>query len=291
MAVAIVTDSTSDIEPSRAEALGVTVVPLMVLWGDRSFRDYVDLTRPQFYAKFAAESVLPTTSQPTAAMFEEAFRPLVERGDEILCIVVSSKLSGTINAARAAASVFPEATIRIVDSESAAGGLGMQILLAHELQEAGASLDAIVEALVREEATQRLYACVPDLSHLQRNGRIGKAAAIIGSLMKIVPVLRLKDGEVAAEAQVRTMTRARQTMLDLTLANTPDPANARYLVMHTDALELAQSVFDQLRARLGDVEPKLFDILEAGPVIAVHAGPGAVGIFSAQGAPLDEKAG
>jgi len=282
MAVAIVTDSTSDIEPSRAEALGVTVVPLMVLWGDKSFRDYVDLTRPEFYAKLAAEPVLPTTSQPTAAMFEAAFRPLVERGDEVLCVVVSSKLSGTINAARAAASVFPDATIRIVDSETAAGGLGMQILLANEMRKQGATLDQIEAELIEEEATQRLYACVPDLSHLQRNGRIGKAQALIGSLMKIVPVLRLKDGEVAAEAQVRTMTRARQAMLDLTIQNTPDPANARYLVMHTNALPLAQSVLEELRARLGGVEPKLLDILEAGPVIAVHAGPGAVGIFSAQ---------
>ena len=282
MAVAIVTDSTSDIEPARAAALGVVVVPLMVLFGDRSFRDYVDLTRSQFYAKLASEAVLPTTSQPTAAMFEEAFRPIVARGDEILCIVVSSKLSGTINAARAAASVFPGATIEIVDSESAAGGLGMQILLAQELRQKGATLDEIAAALAKEEATQRLYACVPDLSHLQRNGRIGKAQALIGSLMKIVPVLRLKDGEVAAEAQVRTMTRARQAMLDLTLQNTPDVANARYLVMHTNALELAQSVLEELRVKLGGVERKLLDILEAGPVIAVHAGPGAVGIFSAQ---------
>lgn len=282
MAIAIVTDSTSDIEPSRADALGVTVVPLMVLWGDRSFRDYVDLTRPEFYAKLAAEKVLPTTSQPTAAMFAEAFKPAVDRGDEILCVVVSSKLSGTINAARAAASTFPDANIRIVDSETAAGGLGMQILLAHELQQRGKTLDEIVAAIEHEETTQRLYACVPDLSHLERNGRIGKAQAIIGSLMKIVPVLRLRDGEVAAEAQVRTMARARQAMLDLTLQNTPDAANSRYLVMHTNALELARSVLEELRVKLGGVEPKLLDILEAGPVIAVHAGPGAVGIFSAR---------
>jgi DegV family protein with EDD domain len=282
MAVAIVTDSTSDIVPDRAAELGVTVVPLMVLFGDRSFRDNIDLTRQQFYVKLASDAALPTTSQPTAAMFEEAFRPAVERGDEILCVVVSSKLSGTINAARAAASVFPDATIRVVDSESAAGGLGMQVMLAQELREKGASLDDIVAALVREEETQRLYACVPDLSHLQRNGRIGKAKALIGSLMKIVPVLRLKDGEVAAEAQVRTMARARAAMLDLTIQNTPDAANARYLVMHTNALDLAQSVLEELRVRLGGVRPRLFDILEAGPVIAVHAGPGAVGIFSAQ---------
>ena len=283
MAVAIVTDSTSDIEPSRADALGVTVVPLLVLFGDKSFRDYVDLSRPEFYAKLASEAVLPTTSQPTAAMFEEAFRPIVERGDEVLCIVVSSKLSGTINAARAAASVFPDATIRIVDSESAAGGLGMQIMLAVEMQKNGATLDAIATALAHEETTQRLYACVPDLSHLQRNGRIGKAQALIGSLMKIVPVLRLRDGEVAAEAQVRTMARARQAMIDLTFQNTPDVANARYLVMHTNAPDLARSVLEEVRVKLAGVEPKLLDILEAGPVIAVHAGPGAVGIFSARG--------
>lgn len=281
MAVAVVTDSTSDIEPARAEELGIDVVPLFVIFGDKSFRDYVDLSRRDFYVKLASETVLPTTSQPTAQMFEDAFRPHVEAGDEIVCVVISSKLSGTINAARSAAQQFPGAKIAIVDSESVAGGLGMQALHARDLAKNGASVDAILSALEREKTTQHLYACIPDLSHVVRTGRIGKARAAIGTLMKIVPVIALKNGEVVAEAQVRTMNRAQQTMIDLSLKNVTDVSKARFRVMHTDAPDLAQSILERLRAQL-DAEPALLDVLEAGPVIATHGGSGAVGIFSAQ---------
>lgn len=282
MAVRIVTDSTSDIEPERARALGVDVVPLFVIWGDASYRDYVDLSRSEFYRKLASEPVLPTTSQPTAQMFEEAFRPHAQAGDEILCIVISSKLSGTINAARSAAQQFPGARISIVDSQSVAGGLGMQVLHARDLAAAGAGAADILAAIERERRTQRLFACIPDLSHVVRTGRIGKARAAIGTLMKIVPVISLKEGEVVAEAQVRTMARAQETMIDLSLKNVTHAASARFLVMHTNAPALAANILERLRGRLGGVTPALLDILEAGPVIATHGGPGAVGIFSAQ---------
>lgn len=282
MGIAIVTDSTSDIEPQRALALGVDVVPLFVVWGDKSYRDYVDLSRSEFYQKLASEPVLPTTSQPTAQMFEDAFRPHVEAGDEIVCIVISSKLSGTINAARTAAQQFPGAKIAIVDSESVAGGLGMQVLRARELAKSGAGVEEILSALEHEKRSQHLYACIPDLSHVVRTGRIGKARAVIGTLMKIVPVISLRDGEVVAEAQVRTMSRALETMIDLALKSITDIANARFLVMHTNAPQLAGDILERVRARLGGVTPKMLDILEAGPVIATHGGPGAVGVFSVE---------
>ncbi len=282
MSIAIVTDSTSDIEPGRAQALGITVVPLFVVFGERSYRDYIDLSREEFFKKLATEKTLPITSQPTAQMFEEAFAPLVADGREILCITISSKLSGTINAARAAAQHFPGANIEIYDSQTAAGGLGMMALRASELAQQGKGRDEIVAALDHERVTQRLYACIADLSHLQRTGRIGKAQAVLGTLMKIVPVLVLRDGEVAAEAQVRTFARAQEAMLDLALKAVSDPAKARFLVMHTNAPALAQAVLEKVRTRLDGVVPKLLDSIEAGPVIATHGGPGAVGIFVAQ---------
>jgi DegV family protein with EDD domain len=282
LAIAIVTDSTSDIEPARAAELGVDVVPLFVLWGERSYRDYVDLTRAQFYERLKAEPVLPTTSQPTAKMFEDAFAPHVAAGDEILCLVISSKLSGTINAARAAAQRFPDAKIEIVDSETAAGGLGMMVFHAREMAQQGKSMPEIMATIEREKQTQRLYACVPDLSHLNRTGRIGKAKQLIGTLMKIVPVLSLKEGAVAPEAQVRTFSRAQETMLDLAVKAVPNVSNGRFLVMHTNAPELAQDALRRLGERLNGAQPKLLEIMEAGPVIGVHAGAGAVGIFAAQ---------
>jgi len=282
MGIAVVTDSTSDIEPQRALALGVDVVPLFVVWGDKSYRDYVDLSRSDFYQKLASEPVLPTTSQPTPQMFEEAFRPHVQAANDIICIVISSKLSGTINAARTAAQQFPNGKIAIVDSESVAGGLGMQVLRARELAKSGAGVEEILSALDHEKRSQRLYACIPDLSHVVRTGRIGKARAVIGTLMKIVPVISLRDGEVVAEAQVRTMSRAQETMIDLALKNITDIPNARFLVMHTNAPQLAGAILERVRLRLGGITPKMLDILEAGPVIATHGGPGAVGVFSVQ---------
>ena len=282
MPVAIVTDSTSDIEPRLASDLGIAVVPLFVIWGDRSYRDYIDLSRREFYAKLASEPELPKTSQPTPHMFEEVFAPLVAAGKDVVCVVISSKLSGTINAARVAAGRFPDARIVLFDSESVAGGLGMQAKAANDLALAGASVEEIVAALEREKRAQRLYACLPDLSHVVRTGRIGKARAAVGTLMKIVPVISLKDGEVVAEAQVRTFARAQATMVDLALHNVSDVSASRFLVMHTNARDLAESVRGRLERSLGGVRPKLLEVLEAGPVIATHGGPGAVGVFSAQ---------
>jgi DegV family protein with EDD domain len=282
MAVAIVTDSTSDIEPAKAHASGVTVVPLFVVFGDRSYKDYVELSREEFYRKLQTETVLPITSQPTAGMFEEAFAPPCEAGDEVLCITISSELSGTINAARAGARRFPQARIEIYDSQTVAGGLGLMVLHARGLAERGMSLEDILASLDSFRAAQRLYACLPDLSHVLRSGRIGRARAAIGSLMKIVPVLTLQDGQIVAEAQVRTFARAQETMLDLILKAAPDPASASFLIIHTNAPDLAANVAARLRERLNGIEPAYFEIWEAGPVIATHGGPGALGIFALQ---------
>jgi DegV family protein with EDD domain len=281
LALAIVTDSTSDLDPERAASLGIAVVPLFVVFDDKSYRDYIDLSRREFFKRLGAGE-LPKTSQPTAQMFEDAFAPIAARGDDILCITISSYLSGTINAARAAAQNLPNAKIEIYDSQSGSGGLGMMVLRAHELAASGTPLPEILAALDRERSTQRLYLCVADLSHLQRNGRIGRAQAVIGSLMKIVPVLCLKDGQVAAEAQVRTFSRAQETMLDLALRAAPDPARASFLVMHTDAPHLAEGALEKLKTRLAGVTPRSLEISEAGPAIATHVGAGAVGIFVAQ---------
>lgn len=282
MGVAIVTDSTSDIEPGAPRAAGITVVPLFVVFGDKSYQDYVELSREEFYRKLATESVLPITSQPTAAMFERAYESAVAGGSDVLCIVISSHLSGTINAARAGARRFEGARIEIYDSKSAAAGLGMMVLHARAMATRGAGIEEIVASLDAWRASQHLFACLPDLSHLQRTGRIGAARAALGTLMKIVPVLSLEDGEVMARAQVRTFARARESMLDFVLASAPPPERAHFIVMHTNAPDLASATRDELRQRLGGAQPAQLEIWEAGPVIATHGGSGAVGIFVAQ---------
>ena len=224
------------------------------------------------------ESVLPITSQPTAAMFEEVFKEHVSAGRDIVCVVISQALSGTINAASSAAARFPDAHIEVVDSQTVAGGLGLQVEQAVRLSARGASADEIAETLRQDWEPQRLFAMAPDLSHLERMGRIGKAKAILGTLLRIVPVLRLHGGVVEVEAQVRTFKRAVEVMIDAALSLVKDYASTRLLIMHTNARALAERVEADLRARLREPVRSL-EILEAGPVVAAHAGRGAVGIF------------
>jgi DegV family protein with EDD domain len=283
VAVAIVTDSTSDLEPGTPRSDGIAVVPLFVVFGDRSYKDCVELSREEFYRKLSSESVLPITSQPTAALFEEVFAGPVAAGDDVLCIVVSSHLSGTINAAMAAAQSFPGARIEVYDSKTVAGGLGMMVQHARAMAQRGAPLRAIVESLDAWRESQHLYACLSDLSHLQRTGRIGAAQAAMGTMMKIVPVLAVEDGKIVAKAQVRTFARAQETMLDLILKSAPPVRQAQFIVMHTNAQALAEAAERRLRERLGGEQPARLEIWEAGPVIATHGGPGAVGVFVARG--------
>jgi DegV family protein with EDD domain len=277
-AVAVVTDSTSDLDAAFQARTGIDVVPLFVHFGDTRYRDSVDLSRDAFYAKLRAERALPTTSQPTPAMFEDAFRPHVEAGRAIVCLTIMESLSGTINAATAAAQQFPAAPIRIVDSGSVSGGLALQALHAAALAHDGADADAIVAALARDRERERGYATIPDLTHAVRTGRVSRAQAFIGSLVNIVPVLRIDAGRIEEEARVRTFARAQETMIASAARDANAADGARVCVIHTRAPELAASIADRLRERIVTATAS-FDVFEAGPVIGTHAGAGAAGIF------------
>jgi DegV family protein with EDD domain len=276
--VAIVTDSTADLDAADSATRGITIVPLFVNFGNARFRDRIDLSLDEFYRKLASLNVLPTTSQPTPAMFEDAFRPHVEAGRAIVCVSIMSSLSGTINAANTAAQAFPGAEIHVVDSETAAGGQALQAQHAAEIARAGGDAQAILAALARDREVERGFATIPDLSHAVRTGRVSRAQAFIGSLVKIVPVLRIERGKIEEHARVRTFARAIDTMVDASadLANQAD--GARICVIHSHAASIADDVVGKLRAKLTKA-PHSFERIEAGPVIGTHAGQGAVGIF------------
>jgi DegV family protein with EDD domain len=282
VSVAVVTDSTSDLDPALAAELGITVVPLFVNFGERRYRDIVDLSHDEFYRLLASEPGLPTTSQPTSVMFEDAFRPLVEAGRPIVCITIMQKLSGTINAAQAAAAQFPGAAIALVDSESVTGGLALQCIHAARLAEHGADVETILAALAHDRSLQRGYATVPDLTHAVRTGRVTRAQAFVGSLVKILPVLRIDSGTIGEAARVRTFARAQDTMIEATLAALGSGDFAHIAILHTQAPEVAQALREKLASKLTGT-PAYFELVEAGPVIATHAGAGAVGIFSIPG--------
>jgi len=261
---------------------GIEVVPLFVNFGTQSFRDGVDLSRDEFYAKLIAERQLPTTTQPTPSMFEEVFRPLIDAGNTVVCLTIMASLSGTINAATVAAGAFSPGAVRVVDSESVTGGLALQAMHAAELARAGADVEPILAALVADRARQRGYATIPDLSYAVRNGRISHAQAFLGSLVKIVPVLRIDSGRIGQEARVRTFARAQESMIAAATQAIGDPLGARVCIIHTRAPDLAADVERRLRAGIATALPSV-QIVEAGPAIATHAGPGGVGIFVAPG--------
>jgi DegV family protein with EDD domain len=277
-AVAVVTDSTSELDPAMQARYGIEVVPLFVNFGDTRFRDTLDLTRDAFYSKLRDESVLPTTSQPTSVMFEDVFRPHVEAGRPVICLTIMALLSGTINAATAAARQFPEAAIHVVDSATVSGGLALQAMHAADLARDGADAEAILVALAGDRARERGYATMPDLSHAVRTGRISRAQAFVGSLVKIVPVLRIDGGRIEEEARVRTFARAQETMIAAASRDANAGPGARVCVIHTRAADVAAAIGMRLQQRI-TAELRSFDIFEAGPVIGTHAGSGAVGIF------------
>jgi DegV family protein with EDD domain len=277
-AVAIVTDSTADLDPADARERGIAVVPLFVNFGDARFRDRVDLSLEEFYRKLASLNLLPTTAQPTPAMFEDAFRPHVEAGRAIVCLTIMGSLSGTINAANVAAQAFPAAAIHVVDSQSVAGGLALLAQHASDVARAGADLDIVLETVARDVGALRGFAAIPDLSHAVRTGRVSRAQAFVGSLVKIVPVLRIGGGKVEEYARVRTFARALETMIDASAAIANEADGARICVIHSHTSEEANRVVAALGAKVVTA-PAQFELLEAGPVLGTHAGQGAIGIF------------
>lgn len=280
--VAIVTDSTSDLDTALRARYGIEVVPLFVNFGTQSYRDTVDLSRDEFYAKLTSKGELPSTSQPTPAMFEDAFRPLVASGKTVLCLTIMASLSGTINAAGTAANAFPPGAVHVVDSGSVTGGLALQAMRAAELARDGTEIETILAALAADRRRQRGYATIPDLTYAVRNGRVSRAQAFIGSLVKIVPVLRIDGGTIGQEARVRTFARAQEAMIAAATQAIGDPLGARLCIIHTRAPELAASVERRMRAGIA-TSLRSVHVVEAGPAIATHAGPGGVGIFVAPG--------
>ncbi len=277
MNVAIVTDSTSDLQPAQAAADGIDVVPLFVNFGDARYRDKIEIENAEFYRKLAALKVLPTTAQPTPAMFEDAFRPHVAAGRPIVCVTIMASLSGTINAATAARGAFPQAEIHVVDSGTVAGGLALLAQHAAEIARDGDAA-AVLAALEHDKARLRGFATVPDLTHAVRTGRVSRAQAFIGSLVKILPVLRIDSGAIKEHARVRTYARALEAIVEAAAAEANKADGARISVIHSSAADEAARVVTNLRAKLTTV-PAVVEMLEAGPVIGTHAGQGAVGAF------------
>ena len=276
--VAVVTDSTSDLPPEVSRRLGVTVVPLNVHFGDEVFRDQIDLSTDQFMERLQRSAALPTTSQPSAGLFEETFRRLAADHDAVVAVLLSSKLSGTVMSATIARdAVAGEVPVEVVDSLSASMGRGFQVMRAAELAAAGTDAAEIARRLRAATGNHHLVFFVDTLEYLQRGGRIGKAAALVGSLLNLKPLLRVDEGSVVPYERTRTRAKALQGLVDFARAL---PRVERLAVLHSTTPDQATALVE----RLGTLLPRdQVLVAQFSPVLGTHVGPGAVGLAVDEG--------
>jgi DegV family protein with EDD domain len=276
--VAIVTDSTADLPPELVEELGVTIVPLQVIFGDEAYREGVDITTEEFYERLVKSRQLPTTSAPSVGDFQEVYERLLEEVDSIVSIHIGAKLSGTVQAAHTARqSLAKPERIEIVDSQAVSVAIGFVVMEAVEAARAGAKLAEVKAAA--ESAVQRIHVrfMLDTLEYVRRGGRIGRARAYLGTLLKVKPILSFREGELYPEERVRTRARGLERMIQWAVRH---QKVKRAVVAHSTTLDEAESIRERLAMAFPSVKVYL---IRFGPVLATHGGPGTIGVGIMEG--------
>jgi DegV family protein with EDD domain len=273
--IAIVTDSTAYVPKPLLDQYGILVVPNVVNWGTQTFRDGVDLSATAFFERLKTDPVMPTTAVASVGEFQEIYGRAAEGAAGVLGIHLSTKLSGTYSAAEQAKKMIPGARIEVIDSNATAMATGFVVLAAARAAEAGQSLDEV--AAVARDAIPRVGVAftVETLDFLRRGGRIGGAAAFVGGLLDMKPILELRNGRVEPIERVRSKKKAVDRVLEIVAERTQGKQPLRLATIHAAAADEAKRLLEVASQRLGAVETVL---AEASPTVAVHAGPGTVGL-------------
>jgi len=271
MPVKIVTDSGADLPEELAKELGITVVPLYIRFGEEVYRDRVSISADEFYERLTHDTVHPSTTQPGPQDFLEAYQKLSADADGIVSIHISGKLSGTCNSALMAKDMLEgECPVEVVDSETLTMSLGLIVIAAAEMAKAGESMDKIVEWVKQAIPKTYLFFLLDTLEYLKKGGRIGKAKALLGSILSVKPMLTMKDGELVPAGQARTRAKGMDKLFDFVenAGNIEDLA-----VVYNTTPDEAQN----LAERLGSVFAKeKIRMARVGPGLGVHGGPGAI---------------
>ncbi len=274
MSVRIVTDSTSDLPNDIAQSLGITVVPLNVHFGTDSFKDGVDLSADDFYDRLLNGPIMPTTSTPSIGEFAQTYEEVAGDADGILSIHVSSKLSGTYNSAvQASSEAKVSCPVEIVDTQQVSMGLGMAVMAAAAAAQKGCDLEEARAVVKRASELAECIALFETLEYLQKGGRVGKAGALIGSLLRIRPMIIIRDGEVHELAKERSRSRGIGRLQSTARDFAPVDELA---VIHSTTPDDARAVADELSDLLPDSKEPI--IARFGPVVGTYAGPGALGL-------------
>jgi DegV family protein with EDD domain len=271
----IITDSTADLSKELYQEYDIGMVPLTIHLGEKNWIDFHDVEPDEYYALLRRSKAFPTTSQPSPQDFINAFSPFVEKGEPILCINISSKLSGTYQSATLARSQFPGAEIEVIDSYQASLGLGMMVILCAEKARKGASFKEVVDFARELIRLVETYFSVDSLEHLQRGGRIGKAQALLGTLMKIKPLLKVVEGEIRPMEKIRTTERLLNRFVELVEAEARDGSRLRFVVAESDNSDVVSGLLERLLKIEGT---SLVYRCKLGGVVTSHAGPGALAV-------------
>jgi DegV family protein with EDD domain len=271
--VKIVTDSTVYLPAEVIARHDIRVVPVGVAFGTEVYREGVDITDQEFYQRLAKSSTLPTTSQPPVNEFIQVYTELAQKGHPILSIHISSRLSGTVNSALTAIKSLPGAQIEIVDAQSLT--MGMLVTPAAQAAERGQTLAQVKASIDKLNAVIQCIGAFDTLDYLRKGGRIGGAKFVVGTLLKIKPILTFEGGEVRLLAKVRTLPRAIDYMLNFIERRTRGSTALYGAVRHAHALDAARRLEKALRAHFSWTE---LDFCELGPVFGTHLGPGTVGL-------------
>jgi DegV family protein with EDD domain len=271
--VRVVTDSTADLPAETARELGITVVPLRVIFGEQAYRDGIDLSSEEFFHKLAGSRELPTTSQPSMGEFLHIYERLADETDRILSIHLSSGFSGTVGTAhRAAQELIGRCTIEVIDSATVSMAMGFAVIGAAKAARDGADLEACAATARSVLRRQRLAVTADTLEYLRRGGRIGRAQALLGGLLNIKPILTIRNGEAHPLARVRTRRKALDEMLRICL---DEGRVVEAVVMDSTTPDDARYLAGEVARRCPGVPVHTGAI---GPVIGVHGGPGLVGL-------------
>ena len=273
---ALILDSTADLPDPAARNPNWRLVPLRVTFGDESLRDHVDMTPDEFYRRLESTTVQPKTSQPTPADFERAFADLAGF-ERILCVLLSGKLSGTVESARLAVQATGDERVTVIDSESVSGGT---VILADAIQrrlDAGTTDEEISELVERFKRESGLLFTVDTLDYLVRGGRVGKAAGFAGELLSVKPILSIRDGEVVPIKRVRGRTKALAELERLFDEDAAHGSGLHVGVAHANSPDDNRNLADRVRGARPEASLDVDCVL--GPVIGTHGGPGTLGLF------------
>ena len=272
--VKIVTDSSCDISPQRCAELGVELLPITVNFGDQSYRANLDITTEEFYDKLAAAQELPKTAQITPAQFEKIFKPYQESGDDVVCLFISSKMSGTLQSARVAKNILGAENILLPDTLNVTFALGLLVEEAVKMRDAGMTGAEIVEKIEELIPRIRLFAMIEDLKYLKMGGRLSATSALVASILGICPIITLKDGLVEVVGKARGKKAAFAAIRKWV---EKEPISSDYCVTmgHANVPENCKA----LQEFLGDLLKKReVHVCSIGSIVGTHTGPGAVGL-------------